>query len=171
MSGCTKRGMARVEWRENRSRRTCGWSSPSSRNRVSMQRPASLLLNFVADGFCRGGGFVLPFAGIFKDSAHEAAEMVDIRLGPHGAFRIRAGGLLNRDQLVVYEIAVPIIHEVGVAGVARRDDRFSQIHRLGQIESEAFAPMRRHEAIERVVKRRGFICGELTVEYLDVGRS
>ena len=51
--------------------------------------------------------------------------MVDIGLGPHGAFRIRAGRLFNRDQLVVYEIAVAIIHEVGVAGVARRNDGFS----------------------------------------------
>ena len=87
-----------------------------------MQRPGFFAAEFVPDGFCRGGGFVLPFAGIFKDFPHEMAQMVDIGLCPHGAFRIRACCLLNRNQLVVNKIAVAIIHEVDVAGVARRDD-------------------------------------------------
>ena len=97
--------------------------------------------------------------------------MINIRLGPHGAFRIRAGCLLNRRQLVVGKIAVPVIHEVEIAGVSGRDDRLSQVHRFSKIESESLASMRRCKTIEHVVKRRDLTRAEFTVEDPDIDGS
>jgi hypothetical protein len=72
---------------------------------------------------------------------HQLRRVVQVRLGPARAGRIGAAIAGRAGQSVIDQEAVLVGHEVAIPGVAGRNRRFAQRHRLRQRQPESFGAM------------------------------